>query len=393
MIKVKRFKIVLGFLWVSFSLCFGFFSGAVFAQSPSEEADEEELQIAKHKAHEFSIGSRGDMILNDEPELFDYLRPFVQYRFVGEGIPHWSFEIMGAYKQNRLVLKNQMNKNWAWYVRGDVEISNDGESAEVDGKEFEDLEFKAHVYRGTLGLEWKEDLGALPVHAQLMASTRYLNVYEKSDAVATFTNPDSFWESAVHLRIDTGKSLPGTELADFGFRTITNGAFFNRMQLNAWGPVAARKQIENFGRASFGARIAHRFWGPLVLVSGIQGSSTLGGVDRLNAIRSAQFAQRDESLFVSSVRAIRVASGDLGLRVYFEKEGLFAVRPFIYGVAYRELLPTNDERNDAALGGGLKLMVRLGQSVFTDLTYAFGKGNRPDLSGIHQLKYVFVARF
>jgi len=360
--------------------------------SETEIPSDSDQQVAKRGGHEFSVGSRGDMVVNDGPGLFNYLKPFFQYQRVGQEAPYWNFEVMTAYKQNRIVLKNQYQKNWAWYLRGDVEISNDGDSPSVDGKDFEEFEFKAHTYRGMFGLEWKDLEGDFPVQLQLMASSRYYQIYNKSDS-PLFIDPANFWENTLHLRMDTGSPVPGTELADFGFRTITNAAFFNRLQNKVWGPVTNAKQVKNFGKLSMGARMAYRFWGPLVLVSGVQGSSVVGKVDRLNAIRSAQFAQRDEALFVSAVRAERVVSGDLGLRIYFEKKGYFAIRPFAYAVAYRELLPNNLHRKDAAMGGGMKLMGRVGRSVFTDLTYAVGKGNRPDLPTIHQVKYSLVARF
>jgi len=333
------------------------------------------------------------MVVNDGPGLSNYLKPFFQYRYSGPEAPFWSFEAMTAYKQNRAVIKHQFHKKWAWYARGDIEIANDGDSPSVDGKDFNDFEFKAHSYRGLLGMDFKNEIAGIPLHAQLSSSGRYFQIYKKSDTTLMFTNPKNFFEGTLHLRLDTGPSQPSTELADFGFRTTCNVAVFRRTKNNLWGVIGTRKKIDHYGKASLGLRISEQLWKPVLVVAGVQGSSTIGKTDRLSAIRSGQFAQRDESLFVSSVRALRVISGDLGFRFYFEDEGIFAIRPFAYAVAYRELLPTNDQRNDAAFGGGMKLMGRIQKTIFTDLTYAIGRGNRPDLKNIHQVKYSLLARF
>jgi len=370
-----------------------FLSSVIFDASAQTKRSKKRKPVQKFPRHEWVAGTTGDIYLMDSPGIFSYVRPFVQYRYVNPKLRSWNYEVVTAYVHNRFVANYHLNQQWKLSGRFIAEFSNDGDSPFRDGVKYEQYKFRVDSYRVLGAAEWNSKIWKTPVSFEASVGHKYLQVAKKANQPTFFIDPNDFVESSLGLRFETGHNFPPTELAEIGLRTAVNFAYLNRFHLDAWGPAGKTKAIRNYGKASAGYKWAAVIWLPFVFVTGLQGSTLLGDGDRLNAIRGTNFLQKDESLFTGWIRTTRAVAGDIGVRIYFERKGLIAFRPFGYWAVYREIFADGTERNDLIQGAGFKLMGRVKRWMFMDLTYAIGKGNRDDLSLIQELKYTLVARF
>lgn len=336
-----------------------------------------------------SVGASWAFVLNDQPTVNTTIpKPYLSFSYNDEAFDS-RFVTAGIY--NRLDLGIKIVDAFRWRFGGDLLLYLSGDSPRADGTSLDDFEIKAHRYGVFTGPTYAFRLLSIDAIAKLLYRADYFSFYERPTSVVNWTAPGPFWDHGITFRADTGRSYPLLEIFEFGFKPVLYAAYKFRQNEKRWGVNTFLRKVDRYFEGSAGFTAVPRLSEQAFAVVRAQGSY-VSKADRMNAIKDGNLNQDSLGMFLGDVRSDRSTTVEAGLKYYFDIPRSIAVKPFVHGMLYREILPDR-YRNDFGGGMGVKLLGRVRDKFFWDFIYGNAFGIRSDVHAIHEIKLNLLYSF
>jgi hypothetical protein len=304
------------------------------------------------------------------------------------------FLITGLYNSARFSFdaKHQQNGRWNVFYEVRTTLIYAGDAPVIDGQSVNTQNFSANMWGNNAGVQYLFSLFKFDWRTGFRFDVDSYYPYGDTDPTQ-FIRPDNYVEQGPTLFFEA-RDIPPMDLMLFGVYPLAKIEERFRHGLNAWGPVGATTNVDNYFRPSalvpFGIPVSRR-----LVITGRGFGAYVSEVDRMNAIKFGSMMQLGNSttslpgpgMYANEVYAQWLYGGTLGLRIIADREAksLFAILPFVHAAKYSELLTNNSLRANGVGGVGIHLMGRIKKKFFWDAGYANVFGLQRSSDPAHEL--------